>query len=71
VAEEGGFPYNADSCSDDVPYWQSVDGKPQLIVPYTLDVNDMKFGAARRGSIAANSFSPTSGQFCLFLSGRG
>jgi hypothetical protein len=41
VAEEGGFLYDADSYADDVPYWQ---GK-QLIVPYTLDVNDMKFVA--------------------------
>jgi len=41
VAEEGGFLYDADSYADDVPYWQ---GK-QLIVPYTLDANDMKFVA--------------------------
>lgn len=43
VAEEGGFLYDADSYSDDLPYWELVAGKPQLIVPYTLDVNDMKF----------------------------
>ena len=41
VAEEGGFLYDADSYADDLPYWQ---GK-QLIVPYTLDVNDMKIVA--------------------------
>jgi putative urate catabolism protein len=41
VAEEGGFLYDADSYADDVPYWQGQ----QLIVPYTLDANDMKFVA--------------------------
>lgn len=41
VAEEGGFLYDADSYADDLPYWQGR----QLIVPYTLDVNDMKIVA--------------------------
>lgn len=45
VAEEGGFVYDADSYADDLPYWDRRHGKPQLIVPYTLDVNDMKFVA--------------------------
>jgi len=45
VAEEGGFVYDADSYADDLPYWERRFGKPQLIVPYTLDVNDMKFVA--------------------------
>lgn len=43
VAEEGGFLYDADSYADDLPYWEVVEGRPQLIVPYTLDNNDMKF----------------------------
>lgn len=43
VAEEGGFLYDADSYADDLPYWEVVAGRPQLIVPYTLDNNDMKF----------------------------
>ena len=43
VAEEGGFLYDADAYDDDLPYWQDVDGRPQLIVPYTLDANDMRF----------------------------
>ncbi|MDR3437314.1 allantoinase PuuE [Telmatospirillum sp.] len=47
VAEEGGFLYDADSYADDLPYWEKVGGKPQLIVPYTLDNNDMKFGTAQ------------------------
>lgn len=43
VAEYGGFLYDADSYADDLPYWEPVDGKAQLIVPYTLDVNDMRY----------------------------
>ncbi len=45
VAEEGGFLYDADSYDDDLPYWADVQGRKQLIVPYTLDVNDMRFAA--------------------------
>ena len=42
---EGGFVYCADSYADDLPYWiEGVNG-PQLIVPYTLDSNDMRFAA--------------------------
>lgn len=45
VAEDGGFVYSSDSYDDDLPYW-TTNGvkKPQLIVPYTFDNNDMKFG---------------------------
>jgi len=43
VAEEGGFLYNADSYADDLPYWDTSCGKPQLIVPYAFDSNDMRF----------------------------
>ncbi|MEA2778668.1 MAG: hypothetical protein QOK29_212 [Rhodospirillaceae bacterium] len=47
VAEEGGFLYDADSYADDLPYWVTVAGKPQLIVPYTLDSNDMRFASSQ------------------------
>jgi len=43
AAEEGGFIYNADSYADDLPYWDHSHGEPQLMVPYTLDANDMRF----------------------------
>jgi putative urate catabolism protein len=43
VAREGGFVYNADSYADDLPYWDYSYGKAQLMVPYTLDANDMRF----------------------------
>jgi putative urate catabolism protein len=45
VAEEGGFVYDADSYADDVPYYDRRYGRAQLILPYTLDVNDMKIVA--------------------------
>ena len=47
VAEAGGFVYNADSYADDLPYWDLSFGSPQLMVPYTLDVNDMRFATAQ------------------------
>jgi OHCU decarboxylase len=43
VAEEGGFLYSADSYADDLPYWEQHGDRQQLIVPYTLDANDMRF----------------------------
>ena len=43
VAEEGGFAYVADSYADDLPYWSRFGAQDQLIVPYTLDANDMRF----------------------------
>ncbi len=43
VAEEGGFDYVADAYSDDLPYWSRFGDQDQLIVPYTLDCNDMRF----------------------------
>ena len=43
VMEEGGFLYSADSYADDLPYWATGPQGPHLIVPYTLDANDMRF----------------------------
>jgi putative urate catabolism protein len=45
VVEHGGFLYDADSYADELPYWQTVNGKPHLVVPYTLDCNDMRFAS--------------------------
>jgi allantoinase len=55
VVEHGGFVYDADSYADDLPYWRAVeierDGAaqhlPHLVVPYTLDSNDMRFATAQ------------------------
>ena len=43
VMENGGFLYDSDSYSDDLPYWETRGKKKQLIIPYTLDNNDMRF----------------------------
>jgi putative urate catabolism protein len=43
VVEEGGFLYDADDYSDELPFWTVVDDHPHLVVPYTLDANDMRF----------------------------
>jgi allantoinase len=55
VAEEGGFTYEADSYADDLPYWDRRYAKPQLIVPYALDANDMKF-VSQNGFTEADQF---------------
>ena len=47
VAEEGGFIYDADDYSDDLPFWSKQVAVPHLIVPYTLDTNDMRFATAQ------------------------
>ena len=43
VIEDGGFLYDSDSYNDDLPYWETRGKKKQLIIPYTLDNNDMRF----------------------------
>ncbi|CAN5118436.1 allantoinase PuuE [soil metagenome] len=59
VVEEGGFVYDADSYADDLPYYDRQHGRAQLIVPYTLDVNDMKM-------VAFNGFTEAE-QFFRYL----
>lgn len=56
VVEEGGFLYDSDAYNDDLPYWVKVGRKDHLVIPYTLDVNDMKFSVAP-------GFSSPSGYF--------
>ncbi len=46
VVEEGGFLYDSDAYNDDLPYWDRVGSKAHLVIPYTLDANDMKFSVA-------------------------
>jgi OHCU decarboxylase len=55
AAEAGGFAYVADSYADDLPYWLRVGPRDQLIVPYTLDANDMRF-ATPQGFNAGDQF---------------
>lgn len=47
LMEEGGFVYSSDSYADELPYWVQGPEKPHLIVPYTLDANDMRFATAQ------------------------
>ena len=43
LAAEAGMDYISDTYDDDLPYWTQLDGCDQLIIPYTLDCNDMRF----------------------------
>ncbi|MEM7407667.1 MAG: allantoinase PuuE [Pseudomonadota bacterium] len=55
VIEAGGFLYDADSYADDLPYWDTSYGVPHLVVPYTLDANDMRF-ATNQGFNSGDQF---------------
>ncbi|WP_208348517.1 allantoinase PuuE [Pseudaestuariivita rosea] len=55
AAEEGGFDYISDSYADDLPYWMRFGTRDQLIIPYTLDANDMRF-ATPQGFNAGDQF---------------
>ena len=46
LAQTGAFAYLSDSYDDDLPYWRRIEGRDQLIIPYTLECNDMRFAAA-------------------------
>jgi len=61
VVEHGGFEYDSDYYGDELPFWTSVtlsDGseRPHLIVPYTLDANDMRFATAQGFNTAGQFF---------------
>jgi len=55
VFDDGGFLYDSDSYSDDLPYWEYKKNKKQLIIPYTLDNNDMRF-ATNQGFNSGDQF---------------
>lgn len=55
VAEAGGFLYDADSYADELPYWVHDFEEPHLVVPYTLDANDMRF-ATNQGFNSGEQF---------------
>ena len=55
VVEEGGFLYDSDSYADDLPYWVTDYGRPHLVIPYTLDNNDMRF-ATQQGFNSGDQF---------------
>jgi allantoinase len=55
IFDDGGFLYDSDSYSDDLPYWEHRKNKKQLIIPYTLDNNDMRF-ATNQGFNSGDQF---------------
>jgi len=50
LMEEGGFLYDSDSYNDELPYYVLAEGRPQLVIPYTLTNNDLKWGTANFGT---------------------
>ena len=47
LLEQGGVLYDSDSYADDLPYWVKGPSAPHLVIPYTLDTNDMRFATAQ------------------------
>jgi len=71
VVEEGGFLYDSDAYNDDLPYWTRVAGKPHLVIPYTLDNNDMKFSVAPGFTSGEGFFQYLKGAFdVLYREGK-
>jgi putative urate catabolism protein len=66
VVEHGGFLYDADSYADDLPYWVEVAGKSHLVVPYTLDANDMRFATAQGFNTGEQFFTYLRDAFDVF-----
>ncbi len=70
VAAEGGFLYDADDYSDDLPFWSRVVEKPHLVVPYTLDANDMRFATPQGFNTGDHFFAYLRDSFdCLYQEG--
>lgn len=46
TAETGQFDWISDTYDDDLPYWREVGARDQLVIPYTLEANDMRFATA-------------------------
>ena len=57
VMEDGGFLYSSDSYADDLPYWVEGPKGPHLIIPYSLDANDMRFATAQGFNAGEQFFS--------------
>lgn len=71
VMEEGGFLYSSDSYADDLPYWIDGPKGPHLIIPYTLDANDMRFATAQGFNSADQFFAYLRDSFdVLYAEGR-
>ncbi|AEQ52248.1 allantoinase PuuE [Pelagibacterium halotolerans] len=70
VSEQGGFAYISDTYDDDLPYWRVHNAKPQLIIPYTLANNDMRFVTASGFANGEEFFQALKDSFdCLYREG--
>ena len=71
VVEHGGFLYDADDYNDDLPFWTTVGGRPHLVVPYTLEVNDMRFASLQGFNCGDQYFSYLKDSFdALYKEGK-
>ena len=73
IVEEGGFLYDSDTYDDDLPYWSDEFGaeKKHLIIPYTLDVNDMRFASPQGFNSGDQFFNYLKDTFdALYLEGE-
>jgi len=71
VMEEGGFLYDADAYADDLPYWIEGPKGPHLVVPYTLDANDMRFATPQGFNSGDQFFAYLKDSFdVLYAEGR-
>lgn len=72
VSEEGGFDYISDTYDDDLPYWREQGERDQLIIPYTLEANDMRFATAPGYTTGEQFFSYLKDAFdVLYAEGEG
>ena len=68
--EEGGFVYSSDVYSDDLPYWVHGPNGPHLLIPYTLDANDMRFATPQGFNTGDHFFAYLKDSFdCLYQEG--
>ena len=71
VIDEGGFLYCSDTYSDDLPYWIKKGNKKQLMIPYTLDNNDMRFATNQGFNFGDQFFSYLKDSFdALYFEGK-
>ena len=70
AAETGAFDYVSDTYDDDLPYWSDIAGTDQLIIPYTLDCNDMRFATPQGFNSGDQFFAYLKDTFdCLYEEG--